>query len=85
MEIMQNRSAGEKAVSVNTLTVTDNRTNRTYTIPVEDGTVRAMDFRQMKEADDDFGLMLYDPAFVPQWDHLHRRRSRHSGVSRLSD
>jgi len=51
-------------VSVNTLTVTDNRTNRTYTIPVEDGTVRAMDFRQMKEADDDFGLMLYDPAFM---------------------
>jgi len=51
-------------VSVNTLTVTDNRTNRTYTLPIEDGTVRAMDFRQMKEADDDFGLMMYDPAFM---------------------
>jgi len=49
---------------MDTLTVTDNRTNRTYTIPIEDGTVRAMDFRQMKEAEDDFGLMLYDPAFM---------------------
>jgi citrate synthase len=44
--------------------VTDNRTNRTYTLPIEDGTVRAMDFRQMKEAEDDFGLMMYDPAFM---------------------
>ena len=51
-------------MSVNTLTVTDNRTNRTFTLPIEDGTVRAMDFRQMKESDDDFGLMLYDPAFM---------------------
>jgi len=51
-------------VSVNSLTVTDNRTNRTYTLPIEDGTVRAMDFRQMKEAEDDFGLMMYDPAFM---------------------
>jgi citrate synthase len=48
----------------NSLSVTDNRTNRTYTLPIEDGTVRAMDFRQMKEAEDDFGLMLYDPAFM---------------------
>ena len=31
-----------------TLTVTDNRTDRTYTFPIEDGTVRAMDFRQIK-------------------------------------
>ena len=47
-----------------TLTVTDNRTGRTYEIPITDGTVRAMDFRQMKVADDDFGLMTYDPAFL---------------------
>ncbi|MDR3723884.1 MAG: citrate synthase [Terracidiphilus sp.] len=49
---------------MDTLTVTDNRTNRTYTIPIEDGTVRAMDFRQMKAEEEDFGLMLYDPAFM---------------------
>ena len=48
----------------NTLTVTDNRTDRTYTLPIEDGTVRAMDFRQIKTGADDFGLMLYDPAFM---------------------
>ena len=47
-----------------TLTVTDNRTDRTYTFPIEDGTVRAMDFRRIKASDDDFGLMLYDPAFL---------------------
>ena len=48
----------------NTLTVTDNRIDRTYTLPIEDGTVRAMDFRQIKAGADDFGLMLYDPAFM---------------------
>ena len=47
-----------------TLTVTDNRTDRTYTFPIEDGTVRAMDFRRIKTSEDDFGLMLYDPAFM---------------------
>jgi citrate synthase len=48
----------------NSLSVTDNRTNRTYTMPIEDGTVRSMDFRQIKEDEGDFGLMLYDPAFM---------------------
>jgi citrate synthase len=47
-----------------TLTVTDNRTGKTYEVPITDGTVRAMDFRQMKVAEDDFGLMTYDPAFT---------------------
>lgn len=47
-----------------TLAVTDNRTGRTYEIPIADGTVRAMDFRQIKVSDDDFGLMVYDPAFT---------------------
>ncbi|MEX2246561.1 MAG: citrate synthase [Dehalococcoidia bacterium] len=47
-----------------TLTVTDNRTGQTYEIPIADGTVRAMDFRQMKTSGDDFGLMVYDPAFT---------------------
>jgi citrate synthase len=47
-----------------TLTVTDNRTGETYEVPITDGTVRAMDFRQMKVDDDDFGLMTYDPAFT---------------------
>jgi citrate synthase len=47
-----------------TLTVTDNRTNRTYTLTVQDGTIRAMDLRQIKTDPEDFGLMTYDPAFM---------------------
>ncbi len=47
-----------------TLSVTDNRTGRTYEIPVEDGAVRATALRQIKTADDDAGLVSYDPAFL---------------------
>jgi citrate synthase len=46
------------------LSITDNRTGKTYEVPIEHGTVRAMDLRKIKVADDDFGLMTYDPAFV---------------------
>ncbi len=46
------------------LTVTDNRTGKTYELPITDGTVRGMDLRQIKVAEDDFGLMSYDPAFT---------------------
>jgi citrate synthase len=47
-----------------TLTVTDNRTGTTYELPIQDGTVRAMDLRQIKTDDGDFGLMAYDPAYT---------------------
>jgi citrate synthase len=47
-----------------TLTVTDNRTGKTYELPVSDGTVRAMDLRQIKTSEEDFGLMAYDPAYT---------------------
>jgi citrate synthase len=47
----------------NTLTITDNRTGKSYEIAVEDGAIRAMDLRQIKASADDFGLMTYDPAF----------------------
>jgi citrate synthase len=47
-----------------TLSVTDNRTGRTYRIPIEDGAVRAMALRDIKVDDDDFGLLAYDPAFM---------------------
>jgi citrate synthase len=46
-----------------TLTVTDNRTGQSFEIPITDGTIRAMDLRQIKTGPDDFGLMAYDPAF----------------------
>jgi citrate synthase len=47
-----------------TLTVTDNRTGKTYEVPIEDGAIRALDLRQIKTSPDDFGLMTYDPAFT---------------------
>ena len=47
-----------------TITITDNRTKQTYTVPVENGTIRAMDLRQIKTSPDDFGMMTYDPAFM---------------------
>ena len=55
---------GVAAAGQETLTVTDNRTGQSYEVPITDGTVRAMDFRQIKTSDDDFGLMTYDPAFT---------------------
>jgi citrate synthase len=47
-----------------TLTITDNRTGQSYTLPVENGTIRAMDLRKIKTGPEDFGLMTYDPAFM---------------------
>ncbi|MGO9573968.1 MAG: citrate synthase [Terriglobales bacterium] len=47
-----------------TVTITDNRTGQSYTLPVENGTIRAMDLRKIKTGPEDFGLMTYDPAFM---------------------
>jgi citrate synthase len=47
-----------------TLTITDNRTGRKYELPIESGAIRAVDLRQIKVDEDDFGLMGYDPAFL---------------------
>jgi citrate synthase len=46
-----------------TLTITDNRTGKQYELPIEQGTIRAMDLRQIRTGADDFGLLTYDPAF----------------------
>ncbi len=46
-----------------TFTIIDNRTGKSYEIPVTDDTIRAMDLRQIKVNEDDFGVMSYDPAF----------------------
>jgi len=48
----------------NTLTITDNRTGQKYDVPIENGTIRAMDLRKIKTGPEDFGLMTYDPAFM---------------------
>jgi len=47
-----------------TLTIVDNRTGKKYELPIEDGTIRAVDLRQIKASPEDFGLMTYDPAFM---------------------
>ncbi len=46
-----------------TLSLTDNRTGKTYEIPIEHDTINAMDLRQIKVNADDFGMMAYDPGF----------------------
>ena len=46
------------------LTITDNRTGTSYDVPVSDGTIKAMDLRQIRVSEEDFGLMTYDPAFM---------------------
>ncbi len=51
-------------MSADSLTVTDNRTGKTYELPITDGTVRAMDLRQIKVDEDEFGMLAYDPAFT---------------------
>src|SRR5437016_8833791 len=55
---------GGVGTAEDTLSVTDNRTGETYEVEIVDGTVRAMDFREIKVNEDDFGLMTYDPAFT---------------------
>src|SRR6266496_1375615 len=46
------------------LTITDNRTDKTYELPLTNGNIRSMDLRQIKTGPDDFGVMGYDPAFM---------------------
>ena len=53
-----------EAIMSDTLTITDNRTNKTYEIPIQDGSINAMELRRIKENPEDFGLMTYDPALT---------------------
>ena len=56
--------AQEMAREQDNLAIKDSRTGRSYTVPIENGTIRAMDLRQIKTDPEDFGLMTYDPAFM---------------------
>jgi len=51
-------------MAADTLSITDNRTGKSYEVPIKDGTIKALDLRQIKVDSDDFGLMTYDPAFM---------------------
>src|SRR6202167_1978183 len=59
----QTRKAEAPSVGRETLTVTDNRTGKSYEVPITHGTIRAMDLRQIKVNGTDFGMMSYGPAF----------------------
>ena len=46
------------------LGVTDLRTGQAYELPVTDSTIKAIDLRQVKVDDEDFGLLSYDPGYT---------------------
>ena len=60
----QTENGGGVATASDSLTITDNRTGKTYEVPIEDGTVRATALRDIKVNESDFGVMTYDPAFM---------------------
>ena len=60
----QSQNGGGVATARRLPHITDNRTGKTYEVPIEDGTIRAPALRDIKVAEDDFGLMTYDPAFM---------------------
>jgi citrate synthase len=65
VEVIGRQTPGDDPAPVQeTLTVTDDRTGKTYQLPVKDGTILAIDLRQIKTDDEDFGLMAYDPAYM---------------------
>jgi citrate synthase len=57
-------STGSQPARRESLTITDNRTGKSYEVPIETGTIKAMALRDIRTSEDDFGLMSYDPAFT---------------------
>jgi citrate synthase len=60
----ERRAGSDGASGAETLSVTDNRTGKSYELEIVDGTVRATDLRQIKVEPDEFGMLSYDPAFM---------------------
>jgi citrate synthase len=54
----------EDDMATDSLTITDNRSGKTYEVPIVNGAIRAIDLRKIKTGPDDFGLLSYDPAFM---------------------
>jgi citrate synthase len=63
-EVTSDRSIPERTVPKDTLTITDNRTGKTYEVPITLETIKAIDLRQIKVKPEDFGLMTFDPGFT---------------------
>ena len=59
----QPKSADATSTHRETLTITDNRTGKTYDVPITNDTIRASDLRKIKVEETEFGMMSYDPAF----------------------
>jgi citrate synthase len=60
----EEKTTGATTETRDVLSVTDRRTGKSYDLPIKNGTIRAVDLRQIKTGPDDFGLMAYDPAFL---------------------
>jgi citrate synthase len=63
LPLTQSKSTEDSARRRETLTITDNRTGKTYEIPITHDTIRAMDLRQIKVNPSEFGMISYDPAY----------------------
>src|SRR3974377_1409206 len=59
----QLKSSDAEGTKRDTVTITDNRTGKSYEIPIKHGTIRAMDLRQIRVEPTDFGMISYDPAY----------------------
>jgi citrate synthase len=59
----QTKSAEATSTRRETLTITDNRTGKSYEVPIKNETIRASDLRKIKVEEAEFGMMSYDPAF----------------------
>jgi citrate synthase len=59
----QTKASETDAARRDTLTITDNRTGKSYELPITHDTIKAMDLRQIKVNPDDFGMISYDPAY----------------------
>ncbi len=61
---MGKTSTPQSSENADFLKITDSRTGKEYQVPVQNDSIRAMDLRQIKVKDDDFGMLSYDPAFM---------------------
>jgi citrate synthase len=52
------------AMAKGDLTITDNRSGKSYELELELGALRAADLRQIKTSKDQLGLLSYDPSFA---------------------
>jgi len=59
----QTKTSDSGATRRETVTITDNRTGKSYELPITHDTIKAMDLRQIKVHPEDFGMISYDPAY----------------------